>query len=474
MTKLIGRKGEKKILQEAITSDEAELVAVVGRRRVGKTFLVETVYKEHFIFQIAGIQDAPIEEQLRNFTNLLGKVAGKKLEQPKDWLDAFFLLETQLAPFLKEDPKVLFFDELPWLAASKSGFLRAFGNFWNTWASRQNLVVVICGSATSWIVQKVVFDTGGLHNRITKYIELQAFTLAETEAYFKNRNLNFDRYYITQIYMTTGGIPHYLKEIKRGKSAVQNIDAICFSKTGLLRTEFLKLYPALFKNPEKHIAIIRALAQKRKGMTRNQIIAIAKTPKGGATTKPLEELEQSGFIHSYHPFGKKKKEKLYRLTDEFSLFYLHFMEDKTNEGAGTWQHLSQTQAYKTWSGYAFESICMKHIPQIKKALGIAGVYSKSASFTKKGTEEEKGMQIDLLIDRNDRVINLIEVKFYKQEFSLSKEYAERLRKKMSAFQETTKTKKLLLWTLISTFGLKHNMHSLGLIEQNLSLDDLFQ
>ena len=476
MNKIIGRKEEQVLLKEAFEYDEAELVAVVGRRRVGKTYLINKVYEEQMVFQFTGIQDGTVETQLKNFNKRLKKFAGKtesNKDIPKDWFDAFSQLEDYLEIRLAEGRKVIFIDEIPWIAARKSTFLRAFAYFWNTWASRQNIVVVICGSATSWIIQKVVFDTGGLHNRITKYLHLQPFTLAETEEYLKSKYLNFTRYQIVEIYMAMGGIPHYLKELRRGKSATQNIDDICFSKTGLLRTEFAKLYPALFRFPENHIAIVRALATKRTGMNRTEVIATAKTPNGGATTKALDELEQSGFITSYHPFGKKKKSKLFRLTDEYSLFYLHFMEDKTNEGAGTWQYLSQTQTYKTWSGYAYESICLKHIPQIKKALGISGVYSKSASFLKKGTKDEQGIQIDLLIDRNDKVINIVEVKFYNKEFTVSKEYAKQLQQKKWIFEESTKTKKWTMLTLITTFGLKHNEHSLGLIEKDLTLDDLF-
>jgi len=469
MKKLIGRKEEQLLLKDTLESDEAELVAVVGRRRVGKTYLITTVFEEQMVFHLSGSQDAPMEEQLENFAEILESLDAI----PKNWNEAFRQLKAFLKKKIGKKKIVLFFDEVPWLAAVKSDFLRAFAYFWNTWASLQNIVVVICGSATSWIIQKVVFDTGGLHNRITKYLHLEPFTLAETEEYLKSRYLNFTRYQIVEIYMAMGGIPHYLKELQRGKSATQNIDDICFSKTGLLRTEFAKLYPALFRFPENHIAIVRALATKRAGMDRNEVIATAKTPNGGATTKALEELEQSGFITSYHPFGKKKKSKLFRLTDEYSLFYLHFMEDKTNEGAGTWQYLSQTQMYKTWSGYAYESICLKHIPQIKKALGIAGVYSKSASFIKKGTKDEPGTQIDLLIDRNDKVINIVEVKFYNKEFTVSKEYAKQLQQKKWIFEESTKTKKWTMLTLITTFGLKQNEHSLGLIEKDLTLDDLF-
>ena len=469
----IGRKTEQKILKDALVSHKAEMIAVIGRRRVGKTFLINTVYQQHIVFKISGTQNAPLKEQLAIFKDQLSAMVGSEVEQPRDWLSAFFLLRQYLLTLMTEERKVVFFDELPWLATPKSGFLRGLDYFWNNWAAQQNIVVVICGSAASWMIQKVVNNTGGLHNRITKHIHLKPFTLAETEAFIKSRHLRFTRYQIVELYMALGGIPHYLEELKSGKSAIQNIDDICFSDTGLLKNEFSRLYPALFAHADYHIAVVRALAKKRMGMTRDEVIKNAKTPNGGATTRVLKELEQSGFISSYHPFNKKKKQKLYRLTDEYSLFYLHFMEGAGHEGAGTWQHLSQTQTYKIWSGYAYESICLKHIPQIKKALGISGVYSKSASFVKKGTEEEAGVQIDLLIDRNDKVINLIEVKFYNKEFTLSKEYARRLQQKKWIFEEASKTRKLTMITLITTFGMKHNKYSLGLVEQVLTLDDLF-
>ena len=322
------------------------------------------------------------------------------------------------------------------------------------------------------MIQKVVNNRGGLYNRITRRIYLKPFSLAETEEFLMSKNFRYDRYQITQIYMALGGIPHHLKEVELGQSAIQNIDRICFSESGLLKDEFNRLYPSLFANADKHITVIRILANSHQGLTRKKIIELGKLSEGGNTSRLLEELEQSGFISSYFPFGKKKKDKLYRLTDEYSLFYLRFMEDKVHEGKNTWHHLSQTQSFKSWSGYAFASICLKHIPQIKRALGIAGVYSKSSNFLKKGTKEEKGVQIDLLIDRNDRVINLFEIKYYNTELSFSKSDAVALRRKLGVFQEATKTRKYLMLTLITTFGLNHNMHSLGLIEKVITLDDL--
>ncbi|MGB0985427.1 MAG: AAA family ATPase, partial [Saprospiraceae bacterium] len=472
---LIGRIEEKEILENALRSNEAEMIAVIGRRRVGKTFLIKTVYEEQIAFEVTGIQNSTKQEQLQNFMMQLSKFSKSALplKIPKSWLEAFFLLSQYLDKLDFTEKKVVFLDELPWLATHKSGFLNGLSWFWNSWAVNKNVVVAICGSAASWMIRKVVNNRGGLYNRITKRIYLSPFTLHETEIYLQSRNIQLDRYQITQLYMSLGGIPHHLKEVKNGKTGIQNINQICFSPNGLLRDEFLRLYPALFAHADNHIKIIRTLGNKPQGLTRNEIIELSNVSAGGSMTRTLEELEHSGFITAYRPYRKKKKTKLYRLTDEYSLFYLKFIEGNQYEGNDTWHHLSQTQIYKTWSGYAFESICLKHIPQIKKALGISGIYSVSSAFYHKGTKEIKGTQIDLLIDRKDRAINLVEIKFYNEPITISKSYAENLRTKQSVFRAVTKTPKQLFTTFISTFGINDNQHSLGLIAQSLTLDDLF-
>jgi len=473
---LVGRKKEIAILEKAYQSQRAELLAIIGRRRVGKTFLIKEVYKGKIDFELTGLQAAPRGEQLQNFSYQLAEFMGTKMpiKEPKNWLEAFRMLISFLKEKKSNRKQVVFLDELPWLATPKSGFLRGLSYFWNSWAINQDIVVVICGSAASWMIQKVVNHKGGLHNRITKRIQLHPFTLYETELYLESKLITLNRYQLIQIYMAMGGIPHYLEAIEAGKSAVQIIDEVCFSETGLLRDEFSKLYPALFDNAEKHITIIRALAKKRQGLNRNEIIKQTQLTNGGSLTRVLDELIQSGFIATYQNFNKKKKDTLYRLTDEYSLFYLQFIEKNLGDKKDVWQRLSQTQTYKSWSGYAYENICLKHIDEIKNALKIGGVYSIASSFYKKGTSDEKGTQIDLLIDRNDQIINLFEIKFYKEELKLSKSDAELLRDKMNIFQNATKTKKHLFLSLITTFGIKPNKHSIGLIDQILTLDDLFK
>lgn len=475
-TRIVGRKTEQAILQEALASDEAEMVAVIGRRRVGKTFLVKETYKNEILFEITGLQDVALTRQLQHFNFTLYRYAKEEqaiLNEPKNWLQAFQKLVLYLDKQDIQEKRVIFFDEVPWLASKKSDFLTGLGFFWNSWAVNHNLVVVICGSAASWMIDNIVNNHGGLHNRITRQIILQAFSLSETEAFLQSRDIYFKRYQIVELYMALGGIPHYLKEVKSGRSAVQNIEAICFSASGLLRNEFANLYASLFANADRHVAVVKALATSKQGLPRTKVIKLTGLSEGGSTSKVLNELEQSGFITSYFAFDKKKKNKLFRLTDEYSLFYLQFMENQVGESSEVWQHLSQTQTYKTWSGYAYENICLKHINSIKRAMSIGGVYSKFSSFYKKGTAAEKGTQIDLLLDRNDKVINIFEIKFYNTPFSISAAYAMKLREKLRIFKEATNTRKHLMLVLITTFGLNENKHSLGLVEKSLTLDDLF-
>jgi len=472
----VGRQQEHAILQKAFQSNEPEMVAVLGRRRVGKTFLVRSVYGKNIDFEVTGIQNGNTQEQLQHFTDRLNYYARPILpfQPPKNWQEAFQMLIVYLEKQGKTEKAIVFLDEFPWIAGRRSDFLRAFGLFWNSWASQNNIVVVICGSAASWMIANVVRDKGGLHNRITRRIHLQPFNLFETEQFLKSRNVNLDRYQVLQLYMAMGGIPHYLKEVEGGKTAAQNIDQICFSAQGLLREEFLQLYPALFDNAENHIRIIRALSATWQGMTRVDILLQTGLPDGGNATRTLEELASSGFITSFYAFGKKKKELRYRLTDEYSLFYLKFIEEKRSEGAGVWELLAQTQSWKSWSGYAFESICLKHVPAIKKALGISGIYTESSAFYIKTSEFGRGIQIDLLIDRADHAINIFEIKFHQSPFVLNKEQAADIRLKIAIFKAAAATTKQVFFTLLTTFPLTPNEHSLGTVDRALDMECLFE
>ena len=477
MDEFVGRDDECRILQGALESPDAELIAVLGRRRVGKTFLIRTVYKSNMLFEFSGVHDASLQDQLFNFSVALGTVTGniRRSSVPGSWMEAFVFLEEYLAPIVKEKKSVIFFDEFPWIQTHRSGFLSAFGHFWNTWASRQqNLVVVICGSAASWMIRHIVNNQGGLHNRITRRIRLLPFNLNETEEYLQSRKVNLDRYQILQLYMALGGIPQYLKNIKPGESAAQAIDRLCFTKDGGLIDEFRNLYQSLFDNAENHIAIIIALAAKGMGLTRTEAIQQSGLSSGGTTSRLFEELAESGFITAYIPLDKKVNDSIYKLTDEYSLFYLKFIEKARTKGPGTWLKLTSTPSWKSWSGFAFEGICFKHAPQIKKALGISGVLTSESVWRYKPRGEEQGTQIDLLIDRTDHCINICEMKFAQSEVIIDKAYAENLRQKENVFRERTRLRKTLFLTMVTTYGVRKNDYYVGLVVNEVKMDALFE
>ncbi|WP_316808328.1 AAA family ATPase [Pedobacter agri] len=475
MEVLIGRIAEKKILSEALASSSSELLAVFGRRRVGKTFLIRSVFHKQLIFELSGVHDANASVQLLNFSKAIADALGSGLTPaaPKNWTEAFWQLREFAAPILKKRKAVIFFDEFPWLSSHKSGFLSAFEYFWNQWASQQpNLIVTICGSAATWMIKKVVNSKGGLHNRLTRKIRLLPFTLYETEQYLKSNNIHIDRYQVLTIFMAMGGVPHYLKELKKGESATQVIDRLCFTKDGLLSTEFANLYRSLFENADRHISVVKALADKPSGLTRNEIIQTCNLQSGGTTSVLLEELVESGFITPHLPFQKNANQSIYKLSDEYSLFYLKFIEHSRATGAGTWVKKSSTSSWRSWSGYAFEAICMKHTDNIKQALGISGVFTETSAW-RHSPKDGNGAQIDLLLDRQDNVISICEMKFSNAEFAIDKTYATELKNKLDIFRRESKTKKALFLVMVTTYGTKDNMYSIGLVQNEVTMDDLF-
>jgi AAA+ ATPase superfamily predicted ATPase len=476
MEQVIGRVEERKLLQKIENSSDAELVAVYGRRRVGKTYLIRNGFKRALSFEFSGIHNASLAQQLENFSIALTRSAGGlPIAKPESWLSAFEMLKQHLNSFLAKGRTLVFFDEFPWVDTPRSGFLPAFESFWNTWGSQQkNLVIIICGSAASWMIKKIINNRGGLHNRVTRRIRLLPFTIGETSAYLSHRHVKLDKYQLLQLYMVMGGIPAYLKEVESGDSAAQTIDRLCFTKDGILADEFNNLYHSLFDSAQNHIDIVRALAKKGKGLTRNEVIDACKLTSGGYSTQLLNELTESGFISSYVPFGKTSKDALYKLTDEYTLFYLKFIEGSKATGSGTWLKFATGSSWKSWSGNAFESICMKHIIQIKKAIGIHDVYTEVSVWRYQPKEKaEKGAQIDLLIDRNDSCINICEMKYSQSAFDMTKAYATELTSKLDVFRAHTNTKKTLFLTMVTTYGVKNSKSYPGLVQKELTMEALF-
>jgi uncharacterized protein len=467
----VGREKEVTKFKALLSSNQAELVTVIGRRRVGKTYLVKNAYKGQIDFHFTGVQHSDKASMLKEFGLKIFEAANGKiaLQTPTTWLDAFRLLKLYIKSLKSKQKKIIFLDELPWLDTHKSGFLAAFEYFWNDWAVDQNIIIVLCGSSTSWMLTNIINNKSGLHNRVTQYIRVAPFTLAESKLLLYAMGAKLPHYEIVQLYMAMGGIPYYLKQIKIGDSAIQNIDNLLFNESSTLKYEFQNLYRALFDNYEKYESIIKALSKKQKGLTRSEILEATKITNGGGLTRMLNELEESSFIKIYQPYNNEKKEALYRLLDEYSIFYFQFNPGK-NE-AGSFIKLSQTAKYKAWAGFAYEALCMKHIDKIKEALGISGIFTTENSYFYK--EANNGFQIDLLIDRADNSINVCEAKFYNSEYELTKKEALVLRNRIELFRKNTKTKKYLVTTLLTTFGLKINENSIGLIEKVITMNQLF-
>ncbi len=470
---LIGRKEEVALLEALKSTEKPAFVAVYGRRRVGKTFLIRQVFDKNFSFYFTGTANVNTRQQLSNFHGALVKQFhfAERFPHAKDWFEAFQQLSTALES-LPEGKKTIFLDELPWLDTPKSGFIPALEYFWNSWASAQNdLLLVVCGSAASWMINNLINHHGGLHNRVTHRLQLEPFTLAECETFFKSRGASFDRYQIIQLYMVTGGIPFYLDQVDKGLTATQNIDRLCFMKNGLLFTEFDNLFASLFKKADRHIAVIEVLAKKNKGMSREELMHKTRIPNGGSLTRLLQELEESGFIRRYKSFGNNVRDSMYQASDFYSLFYLKFVKTIDLEDKNSWLDRLDNPDVRAWSGYAFEQVCRAHLAQIKQALGINSVQTSSSTW--QGTDGVSQAQIDLVIDRRDHAINLCEMKFSINPFVIDKAYSEELQRKVGIFKTATETRKSVFLTLITTFGLAKNTYSDSLVQKSLTMDALF-
>jgi len=468
---MIGREAEREDFIRFLESDKSEFLVVFGRRRVGKTFMIREFFDYKFTFYHTGMAKTEMETQLQNFNTSLHKYGNHPYPKVSNWLEAFEQLIHLLSNKKQKSKKVVFIDEMPWMDTQRSGFIQALEFFWNSWASAQkDILLIACGSASSWIVNKLIKNHGGLHNRVTQQIYLRPFTLGECEEYFQKNNIAFNRHQMIESYMIFGGIPYYLSLMKKQFSLAQNVDNLCFAEKGMLRNEFENLYASLFKNYENHVTIVEALSKKTKGMTREEIIKNTRLPNGGGLTKTLVDLELCGFIRKYRAFEKKKRESLYQLTDFFTLFYFNFMNDNQFNDEHYWTNFIENARHRAWSGYAFEQVCMAHLPQIKRKLGITGVLTNTASW--RSSETGAGAQIDLLIERNDKVINLCEMKYVQEEYVIDKKQDENLRNKRAAFKRETKTRKALHLTMITTYGVKHNEYW-GNIQSEVMMDDLF-
>lgn len=471
---LVGREKEQTLLREILKSEKSEFVALYGRRRVGKTFLVRETFDYKFSFHHTGILDAPLKNQLGEFLESLYAAGLPQSPTPKTWSDAFRLLQRLLAG-LPEGKKIVFIDELPWMDTPKSNFIRALDHFWNAWATmRKDIILIVCGSATSWIIDNIVMNYGGLHNRVTRQIRLHPFTLQECDQYSIANKLNFTRRQILEAYMVMGGIPYYWSFLRPELSVAQNIDRMFFEEDADMAREYDALYASLFRHPKTHIAIINALATRRGGLLREEILKLTDLSDNETFSKALKELEQCGFIRKYNMIGSKKKGSLYQLMDNYTLFWFKFISENKRGDNHFWTSSLDTGVYDNWAGLAFERVCLQHLEQIKKAMGLSVVISTAHSWIWKAPEDsgEEGVQIDLLIDRNDDVINLFEIKYSKSEYPLSSAELAKMEYRRTIFKRETGTKKRIMLSMITTYGMSKNANA-DEIPIKLTMDDLF-
>lgn len=472
---LIGRTREIEKLNRLARSAKSEFLAVYGRRRVGKTFLIREYFNNQFDFYTTGLAQGKTSQQLANFTIFLNNYFSEHYAVPQNWLEAFNLLIKSLEKNKTNKQRVIFIDEMPWFDTKKSDFMMGLEFFWNSWASAQpNILLIVCGSAASWMINNLIKNTGGLYNRVTERMKLEPFNLQETEAYFSHRRIILDRYQIIQIYMVMGGIPYYLEQVEAGKSAMQNIEDLCFRNDGKLRTEFSYVFSSLFRKSDKHEAILKAAFDNGGTFTREVLLKRTDFTSGGNISKALSELEESGFITAFQSYGFKKAHLTYCISDFYTLFYFRFIMHAGKYEPNMWLNKIDSPSFRAWSGLAFEQVCFAHVPQIKRALSIAGVASNTYSWQSKGNKNNKGGQIDLIIDRRDQVINLFEIKYSINQIVISKSYDEALRHKIQTFKEATGTKKSIFLTMLTTHGLKDNEYRNSVIQNELTMDVLFE
>ena len=471
---LIGRTKEKQLLVDALHEEYSQFIAVYGRRRVGKTFLIREAYDYKFDFQFTGAAKLTARKQLVRFRRALKEHGQKDTPELTNWGDAFSELK-RLINGLPTGKKVVFFDELPWMDAPRSGFLSELESFWNGWASaRKDIVFVVCGSSTSWMVKKIIKNKGGLHNRLSHRISLKPFPLGLCEQLAQSRGLVFSRKQLLEAYMVFGGVPYYWSLLQKGASITQEIDRLIFSPDGELNDEFEMLYASLFKKPEPYIRVIELLARKKMGMTRMELLAAGGFEDNGSFSDILKDLEWCGFIRSYSMMGYKKKSDLFQLIDHYTLFYYEYI-DGQRQGANYWKSMLGTPKYNTWCGLAFERTCLWHIDQIKKQLGISGILTNEYAWRCSGDESKnrRGVQIDLLIDRSDGIIDICEMKYSKEPYVISADYGRELQRKRDLLAEVTGTESAVHTIMVTTEGVVHNVEW-GEIQAEVNLDNLFE
>lgn len=472
MNKIIGRDLEQKQLELLIKSSKAEFVAVYGRRRIGKTYLITEYFDDSISFYASGVLNAKTVRQKEAFCAALEKL-GVNAPLNDSWIKLFGYLQQGLCDRVEKGLlTVIFLDEIPCFDTQRSDFISALDHFWNTWAVHySNIKLFVCGSATSWIIKNIVDSHGGLHDRITYELHLHPFTLAETEQYLNVNGIKWTRLMIAQAYMVFGGVPYYLSLLQSGESLVQALDRLYAKSMGMLRREYDRLFASLFNVPEPYMKIIALLSKNHQGLTRDDIARKLQLQSGGRLTKLLLDLKNCDFIRSYRMYRKsvKRNMELYVLTDMFTLFHLHFNAIVGDEEKFFSKNI-RTSTLLSWEGLAFERLVMQHINQVKQCLGISGISVNYYQW--RSSNSSPAAQIDLILDRADDIVNVCEMKFSHTPYLLKKAEYEKMQNRLFAFQNETQINKGLQIVFVTPYGIQPNEYAQE-VTHEVKLDDLY-
>lgn len=476
---IIGRKRELESLEKCFSSKEAQFVTVYGRRRVGKTFLIREFFKGKrcYFFHATGIQGGNMAAQLEKFSHALSKTfhGGARMAVPRNWSEALQALQYEIERV--EGKVVIFLDELPWMATRRSRLLQEIDYYWNNiWAGMSTIILVLCGSSSSWIVRKIIKGKGGFYKRTTLKLPIQPFSLSETREFLRHKKIRLNEKNIVSLYMSLGGVPYYLNLVESQKTSQKNIQRLFFDDNSPLMDEFNTLFDSLFYTPGPYKDIVREIAHHQEGLTWSEIEAkVGSSSRGGSLTDRLENLCFSGYLTKYRQW-RDSGEDFYKVTDEFCLFYLRWVEP--HEG-GTfdsdyWLYQASKPAYYSWSGYAFESVCRKHIHKILRALDIrSGAPMNPWRHASRSWSDDDGAQVDLVVEQLDGAITLIEIKYTDKIFSIDKRYAQDLERKIRVFHDTTGVKEEIFLAMVSANGVRKNVYAKELLSGVATLEDLF-
>lgn len=476
--KLIGRKKEIQELEKAYRSGQFEFIALYGRRRVGKTYLVSQVFEDRISFRHAASpndeerQDEKglLKMQLEVFYGSLLAQGLKESKKPNSWVEAFLLL---IRLFEGKDPAerwVIFLDEFPWMDTKRSNFIEAFSWFLNFWAANQkNLMIIAAGSSTSWMLNNLIHSTGGLYNRVTNPIRLSPFRLQETEQFFREKGFDLSRYSIARIQMAFGGIPYYLNFLDRGEGLSRFVDRMLFEKGAKLGLEYDTLFRSSFEKGDLARKIAEYLGKRSSGYTRKEIVEGLKISDGKAVKDALDALQEGDFVLEYVPYKEAQNKKRYRLIDPFCIFYLHFVAGKRSLDPS---FFADSVEPNSWIGAAFENLCAAHLEQIKRALVISKLSSIEFSLVFPKEEDKKGAQVDLVLVRKDRIVNLCEMKFYGKPYVQTEKEHHSLTNRVARLKETLPATYSIAPVLITVFEPSSGGYPDDYV-QVLTLDDLF-